>query len=97
MILYDEINNSKNVAARKQIKGFVDKYADGYVSAANEDTIQSLAHEIEKTGIKPMDAMHLSCAIFAECDCFITTDKRILKYQSDRIEVLNPLDLLEED
>ena len=37
-----------------------------------------------------MDACHVACAILAECDFFFTADKRLLKYQTDEIRVMNP-------
>lgn len=41
-----------------------------------------------------MDACHVSCAILAECDYFITTDKRLLKYQSEYIKIYNPINYI---
>lgn len=37
-----------------------------------------------------MDAFHIACAIFSESDFFITTDDRVLKYQSKKIEIVTP-------
>ena len=42
------------------------------------------------TGIKLMDACHVACAIIGGCDYFISTDKRLLKYQTEQIRVVNP-------
>ena len=47
-----------------------------------------------QTGIKEMDASHLACAIMADCDYFLTTDDRVLKFQSDKIKVVNPIEFL---
>ena len=41
-----------------------------------------------------MDASHLACAIISGCDYFITTDKRLLKYKTDEIKVINPVDFI---
>ena len=46
------------------------------------------------TGIKSADAAHIACAILAECDYFLTTDDRVLKYKSDRIKIMNPVEFL---
>jgi predicted nucleic acid-binding protein len=54
------------------------------------------ARDIMKTGVKYKDACHVSCALLAECDCFITTDKRLLKYNTDKIKMMNPLDFVKE-
>ena len=47
-----------------------------------------------KTGVKMKDAYHVACAIHASCDCFLTTDDRILKYHTDEIEIINPVDFV---
>jgi len=46
------------------------------------------------TGVKYMDASHVACSIIASCDYFITTDKRLLKHKSDKIEIINPIDFI---
>lgn len=53
-----------------------------------------------KTGIKMKDAYHVACAIYSSCDCFLTTDNRLLKYHASDIQMLNLIDFigrLEED
>jgi hypothetical protein len=40
------------------------------------------------------DALHIACAIEAECECFITTDRKILNKDISEIEVINPLDFV---
>jgi len=47
-------------------------------------------------GIKSMDALHLACAKVANVDGFITTDRGILKKRLTDIQVLNPLDFVQE-
>ncbi|MCL1833463.1 MAG: PIN domain-containing protein, partial [Leptospirales bacterium] len=37
----------------------------------------AMANEIMKKNIKPKDSLHLACAIEAECNYFITTDRKI--------------------
>jgi predicted nucleic acid-binding protein len=46
------------------------------------DIILKTAREITNAGLKPVDALHVSCAIAGRVDFFITTDDRILKYQA---------------
>ncbi|MDR2869308.1 MAG: hypothetical protein LBV04_02550 [Deferribacteraceae bacterium] len=58
--------------------------------------VLKLSREIADTGVKAFDAAHIACAILAECDYFVTTDKRILKYKTDRIQLLNPIDFKKE-
>ena len=47
-------------------------------------------------GIKSKDAYHISCAIYANCDVFFTTDKKILQTLIPEIRVLNPIDYIRE-
>ncbi len=55
----------------------------------NEETIE-IAKEIMQSGTKDMDALHVACAVLASCDFFITTDDRLLKYQSPKIQIVTP-------
>jgi predicted nucleic acid-binding protein len=49
------------------------------------------ANEIKQKKIKPLDALHLSCAINAKADYFITVDDGILRYNTDEINILDPI------
>jgi predicted nucleic acid-binding protein len=50
--------------------------------------------ELNTIRIKKKDALHIACAIEAECECFITTDRKILNKNISEIEVINPLDFI---
>lgn len=50
---------------------------------------------IAKRGIRSKDALHVSCAIQAECPYFLTTDKGILKKRVEGIALLNPVEYIE--
>ncbi|MCL2341518.1 MAG: PIN domain-containing protein [Firmicutes bacterium] len=86
-----ENSKNTNVAKKNAISAF-SKNAKQKIMA-NENIIKN-ANEIKKTGIKDADALHIACAIEAKCDYFITTDDRVLKYSSDKISVLDPIDLI---
>ena len=43
-----------------------------------------------------MDSWHVACAIIAEAEYFLTTDKRLLKYKTDSIRMINPVDFISE-
>lgn len=76
---------------RKDIQSFINKYTHTYVSEAADSKVKEIATDIMNTGIKLMDACHIACAVIAECDYFVSTDKRLLKYTSDRIKIVNPI------
>ncbi len=63
-------------------------YATLYVSNKSEEKIVRLAESIMRTGVKEKDSYHVACAILADCSYFITTDDRLLKYQSEKIQLV---------
>ncbi|MGN0599352.1 MAG: type II toxin-antitoxin system VapC family toxin [Oscillospiraceae bacterium] len=65
-----------------------------YIDESNVEIIKQRAGEIMKTGIKTKDALHVSCAIEGKADYFVTTDIRLLKYSSDEVKIINPIDLI---
>ncbi|MDZ7808288.1 MAG: PIN domain-containing protein [Gracilimonas sp.] len=59
--------------------------------------IVKLAEELTDYALKAKDALHLACAIEAECEYFITTDDKILNKNNkiNSIEIINPVDMLD--
>ena len=53
-----------------------------------------MAKEITATGVKSADAIHTACAILANCDYLLTTDDRLLKYKSEQIEIIDPIEFI---
>ena len=49
---------------------------------------------IMQRGVNKKDALHLACAIEAECDYFLTTDKKLLNKAIPGIISINPLDFI---
>jgi hypothetical protein len=39
-------------------------------------------------------ALHIACAVYANYDYFISTDDRILKYETDMINIIDPIDFI---
>jgi predicted nucleic acid-binding protein len=60
------------------------------------DEIIATAARLSAVGLKPKDALHVACAIAAQCDYFLTTDDQILQRASNiqDIAVLDPLSLV---
>jgi len=52
------------------------------------------ASHIMMKDVKKKDALHLACAITAECQYFLTTDKKLLNKSFDEITIMNPLDFI---
>ena len=81
-------------AKRNAIAGFINKYTYTYVSKAKEKEVNRIAEDIMKTGVKLMDASHVACAIIAGCDYFVSTDKRLLKYRTEQVQIVNPVEYI---
>jgi len=47
------------------------------------DSVESTANKLTLMGIKPMDALHVACAMDAKADYFLTTDKALLRKMSN--------------
>ena len=56
--------------------------------------VESLANDIMLKGIKKKDALHIACSIVAECDVFLTTDKKILNKTFAKVQLLNPIEFV---
>ena len=95
-VLMAENNANPHESRKQNIFDFIEENSIVFVSEANFDKIIEMAKPIIETGIKQPDACHIACAILAHCDYFITTDKRVLKYVTDDIKILNPTNFLSE-
>jgi len=94
LISIKEITDSPFEENSRAILEFIEKYAKCYVGKNSIETAIPLTEEIMQTGIKIKDASHTACAIIANCDYLITTDKRLLKYEDRRIEIINPIEFM---
>ena len=89
-----ENNNNPFYNKRKSISDFLEKNVSIFIAADRKDEVRNIAAEIISTGVKNFDAAHIACAILAKCDYFLTTDKRVLKFRSDKIQIMNPVDFV---
>ena len=81
---------------RKAIMQFVDTNTVAYVGLNRKNVIEEKALEIMDSGVKFKDACHVASAIFAKCDYFISTDIRLLKYRTDKIRMVYPIEFITE-
>jgi predicted nucleic acid-binding protein len=68
--------------------------ASDIVNASEE--ILTYAEKLICEKIKVKDALHIACAVYAKCQYFITTDKRLLNFKSDDILIVNPIEFINE-
>ncbi len=93
MLWYENSQNPYEIR-KKAISEFLQKNTSEYIGADNLDSIKSKAEDIMKKGIKPKDARHVASALLASCDYFLTTDDRLLKYQTTEMKLMNPIDFI---
>ena len=70
--------------------------ASTFIDIDKSDIIEQKACEIMRYGVKSKDALHISCAIAAGSNYFITTDDEILKKYNDvsEIKVCSPIEFI---
>ena len=64
------------------------------VKVAYADPILEKSKSLMQMGIRQKDALHIACAIEADADYFITTDKKLINKPVREVEIINPLDFL---
>lgn len=91
-----EVSKNPFEMRRASIKAFISANMKGYVGIERDGIIAPMAAEIMATGVKEKDAFHTASAIYAGCDYLISTDTRLLKYKSDAIKLVNPIEFVAE-
>lgn len=93
-VLQYENGNNPFANRKNAIEKFF-SYACEFVDDSKKDEIIALAKKNMEKGLKFMDACHVACAEISKCDYFLTTDKRLLKHQSQIVKILNPIGFLQ--
>ena len=93
VLMYENSKNPHEMR-RKAIRSFVKEHTSAYIDVDCGDAVKALADKIISTGVKTADAHHVACAILAGCDCFLTTDDRLLKYKTDKIMIMDPTEFI---
>ena len=94
MLRYENEQNPYEI--RKQaITEYIQNNTSIYIDYDKMEEVIKEAETIMETGIKQKDAIHVATAIIAGCDCFLTTDIRLLKYKTDKIAIENPIDFIQ--
>ena len=90
----DYENNDNPFEERKQSIGNWKKLAVLDCDYCNE--IVEHAEKLSEFGLKPKDASHIACAIFAKAGYFLTTDKKILNKNEtiSEISIINPVEFV---
>lgn len=91
-----ECGNNPFEMRRDTILDFIDKNAFAYVGNERKTEIETKAGEIMQTGVKFKDACHVASAIYAKCDYFVSTDIRLLKFATEEIKMVTPIEFVTE-
>lgn len=91
-----EVSQNPYEMRKQAIVQFVQNNMTAYVGAERDEVVRPIADNIMKTGVKEKDAYHLAAAIYAGCEYFISTDIRLLKYETDRIKLVTPIEFVTE-
>ena len=91
-----EVSRNPYEMRRRSIVQFIRDNMKGYVGAERADLIQPIADEIMLTGVREKDAYHVASAIYARCEYFISTDMRLLKFKTDQIKLVTPIEFITE-
>lgn len=94
-ILDYENNRNPYIERKVRINGWK-KYAIQDIEENPE--VLKTANLLKQIGIQKIDSLHIACAIFAECDYFLTTDDKILQRadQIDYIKINDPIGFIKE-
>ena len=90
-----EYENSQNpFPERKETIENWKKYA--ITDTGESKDLIDLAMKLQNQGVKPKDALHISCATVLNCDYFITTDLMLIKKlrNFETVKVVNPVDFV---
>lgn len=93
-ILHYENSQCKNEIRKESVSNFMKMYSKIYIDMSFGERVLNLSEKIISTGIKPKDAYHIASAVLAECDYFLSTDDRLLKYRTNEIILLNPVEFI---
>lgn len=93
-ILLYENDKNKNLTKKQKISDFIKFHTTFYINANREQNISKIAQPIIATGIKQYDAYHVACAIYSNCNYFITVDDRLLKYQTKNLPIITPIEFI---
>lgn len=89
-----EYENSRNPYPIKQEA--MSRYLQlAKLSQEVDEGIFKRAEELERNGLKAIDALHVACAEASSSEYFITCDKRLInRYSGSMVKVMNPADFV---
>ena len=93
-MLHYENGQRSDEKQRIKIEQFFKTHRKIHISIENAELLEESIKKIMSTGIKVKDATHVASAILSKCDYFITVDERLLKYKSNEIKLVTPIEFI---
>ena len=92
--ILDYENSANPFSERKEIIANWKKQA--VVDTDETNILLSLARQLNKSGIKAKDSLHIASSVVMQCDYFITTDQFLIKKLAnfEGIKVVSPVDFI---
>ncbi|MGE0082780.1 MAG: hypothetical protein AB7S75_00015 [Desulfococcaceae bacterium] len=90
-----DFENNANPFPEKRVE--IQKWKQLADSFTNEtEDILLKMNELKTIGLKPLDALHVACAVSLQCQYFLTVDKGILKKTAEcsEIKITNPVNFI---
>ena len=93
-ILHYENSQCKLKIRKESVADFMKAYSKIHIDMSCGEQVLKLSKKIIASGVKPKDAYHVASAVLAECDYFLSTDDKLLRYKTNEIILLNPVDFI---
>ena len=91
-----DYENGKNPYEEKRFAIAPWKAIAAFCVVEETEEILLCAESLASKGIKTYDALHIACAIAAQCEYYLTTDKKLLHTQVPEIKIIDPIDFVME-
>lgn len=91
-----DYENGKNPYIEKRLAIAPWKSIASSCIAEETEEILLFAESLASKGIKTYDALHISCAVAAQCEYYLTTDKKLLNTPVTGIKIVNPITFVNE-
>ncbi|MCM1536891.1 MAG: PIN domain-containing protein [bacterium] len=91
-----DYENGKNPYEERRLAIAPWKTIASFCILEETEEILLTAESLTSKGIKTYDALHISCAIAAHCEYYITTDKKLLNAQVTGIKIVSPIAFVNE-
>lgn len=86
-----DYENGKNPYEEKRLAIAPWKNIATLFIAEETEEILRYAELLATKGIKTYDALHISCAVAAGCEYYLTTDRKLLNVQVPEIKIVSPI------